>query len=98
MTGGQHEHQQRHGSIDRRDVFCNPDFCRRAERDHASRARYPSGFTALQKIDGAGMQRVVQARLTVPTDQLQAIGRAILAGRVEIASATDEAGEPVKLE
>ncbi|MGO9698123.1 MAG: hypothetical protein ACLPX7_02540 [Xanthobacteraceae bacterium] len=55
-------------------------------------------FTALQKIDGEGMRRVVQARLTVPTDQLKAIGHAMLAGHVKVGCPTDEAGEPVKLQ
>ncbi len=54
-------------------------------------------FTALQQVDGR-MSRVVQARLIVPTDQLQAIGRAILAGHIEATCATDEVGEPVKLQ
>jgi hypothetical protein len=55
-------------------------------------------FTARQADTDGRMQRLVQARLIVPTDQLKAIGRAILAGHVEISCPTDEAGEPVKLQ
>lgn len=39
--------------------------------------------------------RLVQAHLTVPTDQLPAIGQAIAAGRLIETAAMDDAGEPV---
>jgi hypothetical protein len=41
-------------------------------------------FTAGEpnSMDGR-MERIVQARLVVPNDQFQAMGRALLAGRVE---------------
>jgi hypothetical protein len=41
------------------------------------------------------VERTLQARLIVPTDQLKAIGLAILAGRMEIVPATDANGDPV---
>ena len=49
---------------------------------------------ALQ-TDGS-VVRVIQVRLIVPNDQLQAIGRAILAGQVAVAPVRDD-GEPVAL-
>jgi hypothetical protein len=41
------------------------------------------------------IERTLQVRLIVPTDQLKAIGLAILAGRMDIVPATDANGEPV---
>jgi hypothetical protein len=54
-------------------------------------------FSARQEIayDGS-TERVVQARLIVPTDQLQKIGRALLAGQVD-AAPVDATGEPAAL-
>jgi len=43
------------------------------------------------------VEHEVQARLVVPNDQLQAIGRAILAGHVAPTNATNSDGEPVEL-
>jgi hypothetical protein len=48
------------------------------------------------ETDGS-VARVVQARLIVPTDQLKAIGRAILAGQV-ITVPVREDGEPIALQ
>jgi hypothetical protein len=41
------------------------------------------------------VERILQTRLVVPTDQLKAIGLAILAGRMESVPATDANGDPV---
>jgi hypothetical protein len=56
-------------------------------------------FTARQRCEWitVGTERIVQARLVVPSSELQAIGRAILAGRVELQRAEDENGEAVLL-
>ena len=57
-------------------------------------------FTARQRCEWNGTgetERAVQARLVIPSCELQAIGRAILAGRVELRRAEDESGEPVPL-
>jgi hypothetical protein len=55
-------------------------------------------FTVRQRWGGIdNTERVVQARLVVPSGELQAIGRAILAGRVELQRAEDESGEAVLL-
>jgi len=43
---------------------------------------------------GGTIYRILQARLVVPTDQLQAIGRVLLTGRLDIERTTDETGEP----
>jgi hypothetical protein len=54
-------------------------------------------FTTLQSdhCNGDRVERVIQARLIVPTDQLKEIGRMLLAGRILPAGTIDEAGEPV---
>ena len=53
-------------------------------------------FAARQaEVDGS-VVRVIQVRLIVPTDQLKAIGRAILAGQVAVVPVRDD-GEPVAL-
>ena len=57
-------------------------------------------FTARQRCEWDAVsktERIVQARLVVPSGELQAIGRAILAGRIELQRAEDENGEPVPL-
>ena len=55
-------------------------------------------FTARQADpDGSHIDRIVQARLIVPSDQLQEIGRAVLSGRLDPAAGVDENGEPVQL-
>jgi hypothetical protein len=46
---------------------------------------------------GVGIERVVQARLVVPTDQLQFIGQAIRAGRLDPSAGVDEIGGTVAL-
>jgi hypothetical protein len=54
-------------------------------------------FTARQKSPiGGQVERIVQARMIVPTDNLQVIGRALLAGEVAEAP-TDENGDTVGL-
>jgi len=53
-------------------------------------------FTA-READFAGsvtIERVVQVRLIVPTDQLKAIGNMMLAGRDEPGVGADNSGEP----
>jgi hypothetical protein len=53
-------------------------------------------FVARQaEVDGS-VVRVIQVRLIVPTDQLKAIGTAILTGQVAAAPVRDD-GEPVAL-
>jgi hypothetical protein len=57
-------------------------------------------FTARMRCEWDAVsktERVVQARLAIPSCELQAIGRAILAGRVELQRAEDENGEAVPL-
>jgi hypothetical protein len=57
-------------------------------------------FTARQRCEWdtvSKTERIVQARLVIPSCELQAIGRAILAGRIELQRAEDENGEPVPL-
>jgi hypothetical protein len=46
-----------------------------------------------------GTYREVQARLVVPTDQVQKIGKALLSGRLDLPAPRDgdEGGEPVGL-
>jgi hypothetical protein len=41
------------------------------------------------------MERAIQARLIVPTDQLAVIGRLLLDGRIPPIAGMDDAGEPV---
>ncbi len=57
-------------------------------------------FTARQveasSEPGGSIDRIVQARLIVPTDQLQAIGKALLSGHVATIG-TDESGEAAGL-
>jgi hypothetical protein len=55
-------------------------------------------FTTRQAsvYEGSNMERVVQARLIVPSNQLQKIGRSILSGRVELPLGTDEMGNEVE--
>jgi hypothetical protein len=54
-------------------------------------------FTVRQPdIDGR-IVRIVQARLVVPTEQLQAIGRVMLSGRLDLQETSDENGEPAAL-
>jgi hypothetical protein len=52
-------------------------------------------FTQQEPETDGSIYRVLQVRLVVPTDQLQAIGRLLLAGRLDIAKAIDDQGEPV---
>jgi hypothetical protein len=47
---------------------------------------------------GIGVERIVQARLLVPTDQLQKIGRLLRAGRVDPSTGVGEDGEKVSLQ
>jgi hypothetical protein len=55
-------------------------------------------FTVRQSsVHEPRMERVVQARLIVPTEQLQAIGRAILAGQTKSLLHGDCAGEEREL-
>jgi hypothetical protein len=51
-------------------------------------------FAARQVESDGNVVRMIQARLIVPTDQLQTIGRAILAGQVAVAPVRDD-GEPI---
>jgi hypothetical protein len=53
-------------------------------------------FAARQVESDGNVVRMIQARLIVPTDQLQTIGRAILAGQVAVAPVRDD-GESVAL-
>jgi hypothetical protein len=55
-------------------------------------------FTARQisTLDGS-LERLVQARLIVPTDQLTTIGRSLLAGHVAPLCGEDQDGNPVEL-
>lgn len=87
---------QRHGGAPIIDIcFTTPIFVDGLSEITAAGAVTHLVFTALQKIDGE-MRRVIQARLVVPTDQLQTIGSAIRAGHV--GTTADEAGELVKLQ
>lgn len=56
-------------------------------------------FTARQKsaCEGARMERVVQARLIIPTDQLDIVGKLLLAGRIDPTFGIDENEEPIRL-
>jgi hypothetical protein len=55
-------------------------------------------FTARQQSPSEGyVERVAQVRLIVPTEKLQAIGRAILSAKLEAHEATDMMGEPLPL-
>ena len=53
-------------------------------------------FASRQAESDGGVARIVQARLIVPTDRLQAIAKAMLAGQVAVAPSWD-GGEPVAL-
>lgn len=54
-------------------------------------------FSAQRRsIDDGRAERVVEARLIIPTDRLQAIGRALLAGQVHTVP-VDAFGEPAEL-
>ena len=53
-------------------------------------------FASRQVETDGSVVRLVQVRLIVPNDQLQAIGRAILAGQVAVVPVRDD-GEPVAL-
>jgi hypothetical protein len=52
-------------------------------------------FTQREPETCGTIYRILQARLVVPTDQLQAIGRVLLTGRLDIERTTEETGEPV---
>jgi hypothetical protein len=54
-------------------------------------------FACRQPETDGSVSRVVQARLIVPTDQLKAIGRAILAGQVISVPVRDDR-EPIALQ
>jgi hypothetical protein len=54
-------------------------------------------FSARQPSIGGQMERIVQCRLSVPTDRLQLIGRAVLSGRLDL-SLADEDGREVTLQ
>ena len=56
-------------------------------------------FTARQisTFDGSSVERLVLARLIVPTDLLTTIGRSLLRGQVAPLCAADQDGNPVEL-
>lgn len=52
-------------------------------------------FTQREPETDGSIYRILQARLVVPTDQLQAIGRALLTGRVVERTTNDHGEEAV---
>jgi hypothetical protein len=54
-------------------------------------------FTMREPDTDGHIYRVVQAKLVVPTEQLQLIGRNILSGRLDLQETPDDDSEPVAL-
>ena len=54
-------------------------------------------FSARQLATDGRKERILQCRLTVPTDRLEAMGKALLAGRLELASAAGQDDEAAPL-
>jgi hypothetical protein len=54
-------------------------------------------FTMREPDTDGSINRIVQARLAVPTEQLQSIGRTILSGRLDLQETPDDDSEPVAL-